>query len=469
MSAPAPITVTEYTDPGCVWSWASEPRLRLLRLRYGHLLAWRQVQGMQIADLHATRPGFDPEADAPEFLRKWTAVAEQTGAPITRRLRWMHRSTAPAGRAAIAARSQGPEAAARVLRRLREAVFLRGEPADSPARVRAALAGTPGLDLDRLLADLDSAPVRALQRDEAAEARRVHPATPQAADTGRPTPHPGHPVATGTGHRYGFPTLVLASGPHTIVLPGHRTTEEYEHALDRLRPGITALARPLPDPDDLLAETGTLTQPEVELLAGGRPPAGAIRVPTAAGDVWHPPVPAPVSTGPPEHLRPGATEHDIDPDDFRRALAGHPAGVVVVTAETGDGPAGLTATSFTSVSLSPPLVAFYIADTSSTWARLRHAGHFAVNLLAEDQHALAARFARSGTDRFAAPTAWRAGPHGTPLLEDAAAHLLCRVHETRVVGDHWLVVGRVHGASVHRTDTPLLYHQGAFGGFHPHG
>ncbi|GAA1071737.1 flavin reductase family protein [Nocardiopsis composta] len=172
------------------------------------------------------------------------------------------------------------------------------------------------------------------------------------------------------------------------------------------------------------------------------------------------------SPTPPAHRR-GDGRPGVGADAFRRALAAHPAGVVVVTADSGGRPVGLTATSFTSVSLDPPLVAFYIAATSSTWPHLRGAGQFAVNLLTEDQRDLAARFARRGGDRFAPPTEWTPGPGGTPLLGGAAAHLLCRSERTEEVGDHWLVVGRVRSADVHRPTRPLLYHQGGFGALHP--
>ncbi|MFC4565169.1 flavin reductase family protein [Nocardiopsis mangrovi] len=174
---------------------------------------------------------------------------------------------------------------------------------------------------------------------------------------------------------------------------------------------------------------------------------------------------APRRPGSPPGTPPG-DRPDVGADEFRRALGAHPAGVVVVTADDGGHPVGLTATSFTSVSLAPPLVAFYVAASSSTWPRLRGAGHFAVNLLTEDQREVAARFARRG-DRFAPPTEWTRGPDGTPLLGGAAAHLSCRLHRIEEVGDHWLVVGRVRTADVHSAARPLLYHQGAFGGLRP--
>ncbi|ASU85387.1 flavin reductase [Nocardiopsis gilva YIM 90087] len=155
-------------------------------------------------------------------------------------------------------------------------------------------------------------------------------------------------------------------------------------------------------------------------------------------------------------------------DHVRATLRHHPAGVVIVTASVDGQPVGLTATSFTSVSLNPPLVAFYIAESSSTWSRLRLAGEFGVHLLAEEQSDLAARFARKDVDRFAEPTSWRPGPEAVPLLDGASAHLVCRRFDTRLIGDHWLVVGEVtHTLVLEDLRPPLLYHGGAFGGFAP--
>ena len=160
-------------------------------------------------------------------------------------------------------------------------------------------------------------------------------------------------------------------------------------------------------------------------------------------------------------------DQTIDADRFRRTLALHAAGVVVVTAAPGGVPAGLTATSFTSVSLDPPLVSFCIARTSTTWPSLRAADRFAINILSDAQADLAARFAHRGVDRFAAPTRWRPAPDGTPLLEGVCAHLLCTPYTTTDIGDHILVVGLVTGARIHRPDQPLLYHRGRFGRFRP--
>lgn len=165
-------------------------------------------------------------------------------------------------------------------------------------------------------------------------------------------------------------------------------------------------------------------------------------------------------------LEASITAH-VDPETYKAVLARHAAGVVIVTAAPDGGPAGLTATSFTSVSLRPPLVAFYVARTSTTWPGLRTAPGFAVNILNEEQSELAARFARASRDRFAPPTRWHTGPYGAPLLDDAAGHLHCHWHTVTPVGDHWLVVGHVADAEAGAPTAPLLYHRGKFGAFHP--
>ncbi|MER7129246.1 flavin reductase family protein [Streptosporangium saharense] len=158
----------------------------------------------------------------------------------------------------------------------------------------------------------------------------------------------------------------------------------------------------------------------------------------------------------------------VDADRFRQALAVHAAGVVVITAQAEGVPVGLTATSFSSVSLAPPLVSFYVDQASTTWPSLRLAEHFAVNVLASDQAELASRFARKGVDRFAAPTEWWHGSRGVPVLGGVSARLVCVLHSTVDIGDHVLVVGLVTETTLVSDDRPLLYHRGRFGRFTPH-
>ncbi|REE96765.1 flavin reductase family protein [Thermomonospora umbrina] len=162
------------------------------------------------------------------------------------------------------------------------------------------------------------------------------------------------------------------------------------------------------------------------------------------------------------------THRPVDQKRFRRTLALHASGVVVVTARVGDRPIGLTATSFSSVSLDPPLVSFYVDNSSTTWGDLAKADLFAINLLAGHQAEVADRFARRGIDRFAIPTAWRSGPGGVPLLEEVTAHLLAVPHGTVEIGDHHLMVGLVIGTKNGHGGTPLVYHHGRFGRFIPY-
>ena len=150
-------------------------------------------------------------------------------------------------------------------------------------------------------------------------------------------------------------------------------------------------------------------------------------------------------------------------DLLRQTLRRHAAGVTVLTVP---GPAGFTATSFTSVSLEPALVSFYLSATASTAAAVRAADIFAVHVLSEDQAELAARFATSGTDRFAG-TRWSPGPLGVPLLEDVPAWLTARPVLRQPVGDHLLVVGEVLDAGGSGDSLPLLHHSGRFGGYRP--
>jgi flavin reductase (DIM6/NTAB) family NADH-FMN oxidoreductase RutF len=152
----------------------------------------------------------------------------------------------------------------------------------------------------------------------------------------------------------------------------------------------------------------------------------------------------------------------VDAEMFRQALGHHPAGVAIVTLRGPSGPGGLTVTSFSSASLDPPLVSFYIAHTSSNWPAVQVARHFAVNLMGHGQQEVAARFARKGEDRFGPATQWQSGPMGLPLLAGATVHMICATDSLVTIGDHELVVGRVIEASIGAGDIPLLHHKGQF-------
>ncbi|MFI9628779.1 flavin reductase [Streptomyces sp. NPDC052042] len=152
---------------------------------------------------------------------------------------------------------------------------------------------------------------------------------------------------------------------------------------------------------------------------------------------------------------------------YREVLGHYPTGVVVVTArdETGE-PVGMTIGSFTSVSLDPPLVAFLPTRDSRTFARLRTASSFCVNVLAADQDGLCRRFAVPGEDRFQG-VEWTPAPSGAPVLDGAVAWIDCEPHDVTEAGDHWLVLGRVTRLRVVRRVQPLLFFQGGYGRFTP--
>lgn len=153
---------------------------------------------------------------------------------------------------------------------------------------------------------------------------------------------------------------------------------------------------------------------------------------------------------------------DIAADRFKQAFRAYPAGVVVVTADAGRGPVGFTATSLTSLSLSPPLVSFAIATGSSSWPHIEQARSAVVHFLGSDQEPLARTFATSGIDRFAEPTAWRRSPEGEPLLDGVAGWLRLTVEDLVPAGDHRIVVGRVVDSRQQPGRRPLLFHDGRY-------
>ncbi|MGW1718612.1 flavin reductase family protein [Streptomyces sp. NPDC002156] len=152
------------------------------------------------------------------------------------------------------------------------------------------------------------------------------------------------------------------------------------------------------------------------------------------------------------------------PDLLRSVFRQHAAGVAVITAQGSAGPVGFTATSLASVSAEPPLVSFGVSTGASSWPAISGTGHVGVHILGEHQHDLAATFARSGADRFGAPTVWREGPEGVPVLGGVLAWLVCRIVARVPAGDHRIVLAEVLLGDPAGAGRPLLYHQGRFNG-----
>lgn len=147
---------------------------------------------------------------------------------------------------------------------------------------------------------------------------------------------------------------------------------------------------------------------------------------------------------------------------FRQVMARFPTGVTVVTTRGPDGaPLGLTVSSFTSVSLDPPLVLVCLDHASSSRAPLIGARSFAVNVLSAGQGGLAARFAAEPSVGRFDGVAWRPGPGGAPILSGVAAWVTCTPDAAYEAGDHTILVGRVEGAGA-GTEEALSFYRGAF-------
>ena len=143
-------------------------------------------------------------------------------------------------------------------------------------------------------------------------------------------------------------------------------------------------------------------------------------------------------------------------DEFRRACGRFATGVAIASVVDAQGtPHGLTVSSFTSVSMDPPLVLICLGHAVSAIHHFRAASHFGINVLAEDQRALSDRFARKGHDRFEG-VAWEPGISGVPLLPGVLAAIECAVHRIVPMGDHDILVGEMVHAQVHEGE-PLLH------------
>lgn len=146
---------------------------------------------------------------------------------------------------------------------------------------------------------------------------------------------------------------------------------------------------------------------------------------------------------------------------FRNVLGCFATGVVLVTARTKHGPAGMTANSFTSVSLDPPLIALCAARTSTTWPYIRAAGAFAVTILGDEHEDVCRTFATRGADRFAGRT-WKRTPAGHPLLPDGLGWLDCEIETIHPAGDHELAIARATRWSTPADGPPLIFHSGRY-------
>jgi predicted DsbA family dithiol-disulfide isomerase len=227
--------VVEYTDPACPWAWGSEPKFRRLREVTGVRHNWRRVYGILFDDTDDQAP--DPAAEAAWYYQEVLEISTHTMAPYPRLLKWVAGSSWPASLACKAAEQQGPDVADAVLQRLRETTFLDGEPADTPERVRAALAGLPGLDAEDLARAAASPEVLEAVRKDWAETRSPCAEVLEIATPGR---HNGQAKPwdedDAANRRYALPTLVFTGPAGRAVVPGWRPLDEYLAAVQMVAP-----------------------------------------------------------------------------------------------------------------------------------------------------------------------------------------------------------------------------------------
>lgn len=160
----------------------------------------------------------------------------------------------------------------------------------------------------------------------------------------------------------------------------------------------------------------------------------------------------------PDSFTPDATRTQ----DLRAAFGQFATGVTIVTTLHGTKPVGMTANSFSSVSLDPPLVMWCPAKSSSRHEAFADASHFAVHILAADQQDLALAFARQA-DAFDPVTTTRTS-QGVPLLPGCLVRFECRTHARHPAGDHSIILGEVERVTTH-PGAPLLFYQSAFRAF----
>jgi len=155
-----------------------------------------------------------------------------------------------------------------------------------------------------------------------------------------------------------------------------------------------------------------------------------------------------------------------DPRTLRDALGCFATGVTVVTCHDDKGtPVGLTANSFTALSLDPPLLLVCVAKAAASAVPLAGAEHFAVNVLQTCQQPASITFSTRGEDRFGR-TEWSVGEHGVPVLLDSLSVFECRRHAVHDGGDHFILVGEVVKASFEPGLDPLLYFRGSYRRLH---
>jgi flavin reductase (DIM6/NTAB) family NADH-FMN oxidoreductase RutF len=150
-----------------------------------------------------------------------------------------------------------------------------------------------------------------------------------------------------------------------------------------------------------------------------------------------------------------------DASELRRAFGCFPSGVTAVCAVSDGVPVGMAVSSFTAVSIAPPLVAVCVQLGSTTWPRLRTSTRLGISVLAEDQHLACRSLAMKQGDRFAG-LSWQTSEHGALFLEGGTAWLDCSLHSELPAGDHTIALFEIHSFWTNPVQAALVFHASRF-------
>lgn len=152
---------------------------------------------------------------------------------------------------------------------------------------------------------------------------------------------------------------------------------------------------------------------------------------------------------------------NVNSDDFRLVLGHYPTGVCIVTAMYEGQPIGMTVGSFTSVSLNPPLVAFFPDKKSTSWPKIAATAQFCINVLSEHQQDVCRTFAMKSETKFES-VSYSMSASGLPIIDDALVWIDCRTYAVHEAGDHFAVIGNVRSLALEQAHLPLLFYRGAY-------
>jgi 3-hydroxy-9,10-secoandrosta-1,3,5(10)-triene-9,17-dione monooxygenase reductase component len=153
----------------------------------------------------------------------------------------------------------------------------------------------------------------------------------------------------------------------------------------------------------------------------------------------------------------------VDTALYRQVMGQFLAGVTIITASHEGKPVGMAVSAFSSLSMDPALVLFCPQKSSSTWAMVDSAGHYAVNILGAEHEHISRQMSSKAEDKFAG-IGWHTEHSGSPVLDEALGWIDCRTAAIHDGGDHWIVVGQILSLGW-RDGSPLAYHRGSYGSF----